>query len=686
MSCSSQKTEIDFSTLPIPAEIDDLEDFMERSTFKRLSPTERSKIRPFLDGLLAFPGGDKRAWEVHKVQVRRRCKANPRNSELILLYRELLASGQLEPNLVFESHIKTKIGKSFSGIVSITVVMGPGQFSCPMDCHFCPNDPSIARSYLLKEPAVRRGFQNGWDAYNQFVDRAATLDMCGHVVTKVELLILGGTFGSYPHAYADEFIRDCYFAANVFSGLSDRAPQRLRDRLAQLPRRFSAADGAALPRDRLSLEEEIEVNQYARCAIIGLTLETRPDWISRKELLRFRRYGATRIQLGIQHLDDGILALVNRQCPTAKTVRALRLLKQNCFKVDGHFMPDLPGSSPEQDMAMFSYLFGEENHDVQCDQLKIYPCMTLDHTEILRWYNEGKYRPYAERNGGTELFDLLIWICRNVPYHIRLNRIIRDMPHDYIRGGVNRVNMRQDLQTYLEERGEEPRDIRGREVKAKKFDPDTARLFVDRYRASEGDEYFVSFENVDRTILYGFIRLRLSDDPQKSVYFESLKDAALIRELHVYGVLVHQDEVNKHLHGSQHLGIGRLLMAVAEAIAWERGWSKMAIIAGVGVRDYYVKRGYHLQDTFMVKSLDRFENLEVPPPHFEHHFRTTPTPPIVRNVTPLAPSSLPLATVTPLPPDNSLTSLILHYLFIIVILSIFLCVSYYFYSTILQDF
>ncbi|MDP2439869.1 MAG: hypothetical protein Q8P67_29320, partial [archaeon] len=361
----------------------------------------------------------------------------------------------------------------------------------------------------------------------------------------------------------------------------------------------------------------------------------------------------------------------NRQCPTRKTVRAMRLLKQNCFKVDGHFMPDLPGSSPEKDAEMFRFLFGDANDGVQCDQLKIYPCMTLDHTEILRWYNEGRYHPYAERNGGAELFDLLIWICRNVPYHIRLNRIIRDMPHDYIRGGVSRVNMRQDLQTYLEERGEEPRDIRGREVKAKKFDPDTAKLFIDKYRSSEGDEYFVSFENLDRTILYGFIRLRLSDNPEKDVFFDSLKHAALIRELHVYGVLVHQDEANRQLQGSQHLGIGLFLMAIAEAIAWENGWGKMAIISGVGVRDYYVKRGYRLEDTFMVKDLDRFEDVLAPPVHFERHFRTTPTPPVLRPAKP-RPSEL----VSSDSIDSSSSSLLVIFSKYLLILPIFLIVLY----------
>lgn len=623
--CSTTKPllhPVDFTSVPLPQEVPDLEEFLDRTTFKGLNEEERASFLPYLRELVEFPDRNKQAWEKERVRLRRKYRVNPRNSDLIRMYREMLIAGELSaPRPIFESHIKKKVGKSFSGIVSITVVMGPGQFSCPMDCHFCPNDPSISRSYLLKEPAVRRGFQQGWDAYNQFIDRASTLDICGHTVTKVELIVLGGTFGSYPHQYAEEFLRDCYFAANVFSGVSDRAPEALRQRAASSP---------GFERPRYSIDEEIEINQYARCAIIGVTLETRPDWINRQELLRFRKLGATRIQLGIQHLDDHILDIVNRRCPTKKTKKAIRLLKQNCFKVDGHFMPDLPGSSPEIDKAMFTYLFGPDNEDIQVDQMKVYPCMTLDYTEILKWYNEGKYHPYAERNDGKEMFDLLVWICRHVPYHIRLNRIVRDMPHDYIRGGINRVNMRQDLETYLQERGEEPCDIRGREVKAKSFEADTAKIFIDKYRSSEGDEYFISFENNLRTVLYGFIRLRLSDDATSDVFFETLKNAALIRELHVYGVLVHQDEDNVRGQGSQHLGIGTLLMSIAEAIAWEHGWRKMAIIAGVGVRDYYLAKGYRLEETFVVKDLHNFSDLVSPPAHFHHHFQTQPTPPVKR--------------------------------------------------------
>jgi len=325
----------------------------------------------------------------------------------------------------------------------------------------------------------------------------------------------------------------------------------------------------------------------------------------------------TRVQLGIQHLDDQILDMVNRQCPTYKTAEAIYQLKENGFKVDGHFMPDLPGSSYEQDLTMFKYLFSRDNEKYQCDQLKIYPVMTTDYTEILKWYQEGRYQPYAELEGGRYMTDLLLYICTNVPYWIRLNRIVRDIPNEYIQGGLKRVNLRQDIDEILRQQGLKARDIRGREPKAMIPDLSDCIMWMEKYRSSSGDEYFISYENSRRTTIYGFVRLRLSghghghghghrhgdqkvsDNPR---YFRAIEHCALIRELHVYGEVVHQNSSNTGTQ-TQHLGLGKRLMAHAEKIAVEAGYRKVAVISGIGVRRYYKKLGYHLEDTYMVKDL-----------------------------------------------------------------------------------
>ena len=608
---------VDWDLIPIPHEIENLDGFLKSDYIEELTQETRDKYTPFVIDLVnaVQPHWTQKDLQTKINSIRRLYRINPRNSDTLDVYRQLRSTNAIKQNLQFERIIRKKFNRSTSGVVVITTLLGPGKFSCPMNCKYCPNDPAISRSYLLNEPAVRRGFKNGWDAVRQFMDCANRLYRTGHEVTKVEIIIEGGTFGSYPHDYIDEYFRDLYYAANIFSGeeiptYDPSNPLSPSQETLQALQHASSTGGQL--RQRLSLEQELEINQTAKCAIIGITVETRPDWINKKEILRFRRLGVTRVQLGIQHLDDKILDLVDRRCPTRKTVKAIYLLKENGFKVDGHFMPDLPGSSYEKDLEMFTFLFSQDNEDIQCDQLKVYPTMTTDYTEILEWYKEGKYHPYAELDGGKQITDLLNYVSLSVPPWIRLNRVVRDIPTGYIKAGLKRVNLRQDINDKLESTGLIPRDIRGREVKGRQIDHLTARLWIDQYRSSKGDEYFISYENGDRTILYGFIRLRLggfseTHDPEMTQslppsprYFHCLQGAALIRELHVYGELVHQSEDNTGTQ-TQHLGIGRLLMATAEKIAWENGYRRCAVISGIGVRGYYQKLGYKLDETYMVK-------------------------------------------------------------------------------------
>ncbi|CCW65889.1 unnamed protein product [Phytomonas sp. EM1] len=459
--------------------------------------------------------------------------------------------------------------------------MGPGAFSCPKDCHYCPNQPGVARSYLLKEPAVLRGFRNRWDPIQQFYDRASALEINGHVVDKIELIILGGTFSFYPKPYVEEFLAASFYAASTYY---DAVPLR-------------PVQG---------IEEEITLNETARCRIIGVTVETRPDYINAAELRRFRRLGVTRVQLGIQHLNDDILTMINRDCPTIKTVHAIRQLLDAGFKVDAHWMPDLPGSSYETDLEMFQTLFSPENESFQVDQWKVYPTATVPYTKISEWYREGKYKPYAELEGGAYMVKLLVYIMANCPYRIRLNRIVRDIPTSYIMGGEKRCNLRQLIEAKMKAERIVCKDIRERECKGHPLvDRSQAKLFVEEFRASEGTEFYLSLEDAARTQLYGHLRLRLRDDaadPRRSI-LPVLVGCALIRELHTYGMLVAVDAPNRG-NAAQHVGVGAELMRAAEGIARARGFRAIAVIAGVGVRRYYARLGYALRETYMVKSLD----------------------------------------------------------------------------------
>ncbi|EPY26260.1 histone acetyltransferase [Angomonas deanei] len=505
-------------------------------------------------------------------------KDTARKSELTAAYRQLVRQGELAENPLIEELLIRKRGKSHSGVLVITVFMGPGEFSCPKDCHYCPNQPGIARSYLLKEPGVLRGFRNGWDPISQFYDRASALENNGHIVDKIELIILGGTFSFYPKKYVEEFMTASFYAANTYY---DSAPLR--------PMR--------------SLAEEITLNETTRCRIIGITVETRPDYINASELRRFRSLGVTRVQLGIQHLDDDILNLINRDCPTIKTVYAIERLLDAGFKVDAHWMPDLPGSSYEKDLELFQTLFSPENESFQVDQWKVYPTATVPFTKIEEWYKAGKYKPYAEEENGAKMVKLLIYIMSHCPYRIRLNRIIRDIPTTYIMGGEKRCNLRQVIEREMKEKHIQCHDIRERECKGNPVDRSATKLYCEEFRASGGTELYISVENEPRTQLYGHLRLRLRDHPdEEHSILPVLVGAALIRELHTYGKLVAVHQHNEG-HAAQHVGVGTELMREAEKIAKSKGFTKIAVIAGVGVRRYYAKLGYQLEDSYMVKSL-----------------------------------------------------------------------------------
>ncbi|KAJ0392898.1 hypothetical protein P43SY_001338 [Pythium insidiosum] len=401
----------------------------------------------------------------------------------------------------------------------------------------------------------------------------------------IELLVLGGTWASYPHEYQESFIRDLFYAANTFY---DREK-----------------------RPRMSLDEEKQENERAAVKIIGITLETRPDCINAEELRRFRRYGCTRVQLGIQHTDDAILKKINRGCTTADAIRAMTLLRDCCYKTDVHLMPNLPGSDPEKDRAMFEYVLHSE--DLQADQWKIYPCEITPWTVIKKWFDEGSYVPYDEET----LIDLLMDVKAQVHPWIRLNRVIRDIPSQYILGGMDEPNLRQVINNRMLAKGTPCRCIRCREVKTDEDAIANAEMLVRHYRANGGDEYFISFEPPDQSKICGFVRLRLSPNAGAGI-FPELEGAALVRELHVYGQLVVAGEKNKKAKQeaetgdneddgakAQHIGFGTQLMLKAEELARQQGYRKIAVIAGVGVRNFYRRLGFEVEGDgeLMIKHL-----------------------------------------------------------------------------------
>uniref|UniRef100_A0A6C0F4F3 tRNA carboxymethyluridine synthase n=1 Tax=viral metagenome TaxID=1070528 RepID=A0A6C0F4F3_9ZZZZ len=440
------------------------------------------------------------------------------------------------------------------------------------------------RSYISSEPAVLRANRNNFNPIIQVYDRVDALLNCGHNVDKIEILVLGGTWDHYPLEYQKEFIRDTYYSIN------------------SLVRRGG---------NKLTLEEEIKYAETSEKRIIGLTLETRPDCINLRQIKKLREFNVTRLQIGVQHIDDDILQYIERGCSTDHTVFGNYLWKQNGGKIDWHLMPDLPGSSLQKDIDMFEKIFAVNNIDyisknyyrydlkhpeLQADQLKIYPCTVVDWTKIKEWYEQGIYKPYAEDE--DKLIEVIKCIKQNIFPWIRLNRIVRDIPNINIIGGNSNVNLRQKIQN-------DPTIncpcIRCREVKNNTSNISEAELFIREYNGIRSTEFFISFESPDQKILYGFLRLRINHTTEDLIYPE-LEGCSFIRELHVYGSIVnHFDKTNGK--SAQHMGFGKKLMKQAEIISLNYGIQKVAVISGVGVREYYGKLGYHLENNYMVKDI-----------------------------------------------------------------------------------
>jgi ELP3 family radical SAM enzyme/protein acetyltransferase len=350
--------------------------------------------------------------------------------------------------------------------------------------------------------------------------------------------------------------------------------------------------------------------------VVGLGVETRPDEITLEEVARFRRYGITRVELGVQHTDDELLRRVNRGHGLAESKAAIRLLKNYGFKLELHIMADLPGATPEGDMECYRAVL-RDDPDLIPDYMKDYPCLDVSFTKVRKWKEQGLWKPYAERTADArDLMEVLIYRQSITPPWVRVNRVQRDFkPECAVELGYKsdsiKSNLAQLVKDAAEARGIYCQCIRCCEVRNEKYTAEEIEYNTYSFEASGVREYFIAAQvaRPHRPLILGFIRLRLNglllDSP-----FPALKGmTALIRELHVYGALqiVGQahTQVQAHAHAqAQHSGIGRRLLSMAEAVAQREGYMRCAVISGVGVRGYYQKHGYNYADTYMVKDLN----------------------------------------------------------------------------------
>ena len=585
------------------------------------------EYREFLDKVLENITPDKTINQIMS-KYKREMKIQPKKAEISLLYKYLVNTNKIEPNLLFEEKNIIKEIRSSSGVLVITVFMSDkpngNDFSCQWDCSFCPSEPGQPKSYLSDEPGVQRGKRNKFDPIAQFNERASTHFINGHTVDKIEVIILGGTFHSYPLDYRKDFITKLLYSANTFFDTTKRPMYSHRN--------------------------EILANEHALVRIIGITIETRPDCINKETLKELRDLEVTRVQMGLQHTSNAVLKRNNRGHQLKHAIRGIQMAMNNGFKVDIHIMPNMPGSSYKQDKDMFDLILNAPY--LQVDQWKIYPTQVTPFTQIEKEYADGSYVPYPS----GDMFELLLNVKTRIHRWIRNNRIVRDFPKQYDLAGNITSNMRQDLHKELDRRGQRCRCIRCMEVRNKTNSIHRSKLVVreienelsgdnnklqtiykDHYREVEkynSKNYFLSFESspVEKSdasyykwflnmfsqsgvkpsdsadTLYGFLRLRVMETNPDACYDEFKTRTAFVRELHVYGTIQKVGDHNKNT--VQHYGFGKKLLKKAEQLARENNCDKIAIISGVGVRKYYENNGYRktTDGKYMVKELEGLWN------------------------------------------------------------------------------
>jgi elongator complex protein 3 len=451
-----------------------------------------------------------------------------------------------------------KFARTISGVTPVAVMTEP--LKCPGQCVYCPTYRATPKSYTPESPAVLRAIRCDYDAGKQVRSRLKALTDMGHPTDKVELIVMGGTFLAFPEDYQYRFIKEC------LDGLNGE--------------------------DSADLEEAKQRNQTARHRCIGLCLETRPDWCGEEEIERMLQFGATRVELGVQMLDDEIYRLTRRGHKVEDVVRATALLRQHGFKVHYHWMPGLPGSTPEHDLELSRQLFDDERF--KPDGLKLYPTMVVEGTELERWYQENRYQPYDVKT----MVRLIADIKSIVPKYVRISRVLRDIPAKFITAGC-KDSLRGVIRQHMEQRGIECQCIRCREYGHRAREGREAgepRLVRLDYGAAGGKEVFLSFEDENET-LFAILRMRIQPK------MESGGNSALIRELHVYGPEV--PLAGQNTEAAQHKGLGKALLREAERIAaGEFGARQMTILSGIGAREYYrTEFGYQSWGDYMVREL-----------------------------------------------------------------------------------
>lgn len=494
-------------------------------------------------------------------------------AHLIAGYRHLVAEGDIEADPLLMRRIRMKPMRTASGVAPVTVLTAPA--GCPGKCIFCPDDWRMPKSYIYDEPGCQRAERDGFDPYLQTLGRINAFESIGHDASKVELLILGGTWSAYSKDYREWFVRRCLDAMNASSASNYQ------------------------PVDSLPITQTSNAKSSHRN--VGLVIETRPDWITPEEIIHLRELGVTKIQIGVQSLDDQILTINKRGHDVAAVRNALGLLRTAGFKLHLHWMPNLFGATPESDRADFARFF--DDPAIRPDELKIYPCSLIKDTELYERWEAGEYQPYSE----DELVGLLADVKPTIPAYTRVNRLFRDIPAHHIEAGVKLSNLRQVVHDELTRRGQRCGCIRCREVKRRQIHADELALLVHEYDTDLTKEYFLEYRTNEQSptpgLIAGFLRLSLPNGPDvgSRAFLDEIADCAMIREVHVYGPAL---SLGKSSDGqAQHAGLGTQLIDAARRISKDAGFERISVIAAIGTREYYAARGFDEGKLYMTGAL-----------------------------------------------------------------------------------
>ncbi len=574
----------------------------KRKTFGKSQVVENPQlVEMFLKEILKDP--PKSFQELEK----RKNNFSSRETITTIQNRDLIAIAQKlkikVPDILQKRKVRTISGVSPIGILT-------KQYPCPGQCTYCPTEDRMPKSYMKSQPAAARAFRNNFHPFTQVQGRILALDESGHPTSKLEVIVMGGTWSFLPHKYQSWYVRKIFEAAN-----NDQSTISNKQLTIEEKDECEAVKTNCNTPQKKSLKDIQKINETAKKRVVGLTLETRPDYINEKELKRMREFGCTRLEIGVQTLDDEVQKITKRGHYKKDVVRAMKLMKNYGFKICTHLMPGLPGSNLEKDLAWMKEIYS--NPDFRPDFVKIYPCQVVPNSELAITWEKGEFKPYDDE----EIIKLLVQFYIFVPEWTRIMRLMRDIPVSNILDGAKFSNLRQIIHSQpnklkeivgndfyekhdLKNITDVFRDIRAREIGFAQVDLQNIKPVLVRrdYDSSDGKEVFLSYESPDKKYLFALLRLRKpSADFEPQFFRRALTNAALIREVHSYGT---EKSVGSDAGIGQHRGLGKKLLEEAEKIAREE-WklSKISVISGVGTREYYRKFGYELVSTYMTKKL-----------------------------------------------------------------------------------